>query len=175
LSLPLGLSSISFTKVLSPAVTDEVSSVSLSTVEPLRSSIPSRGRGDSTSPSSPAGGGGGCSSSPSSPSSPAGGGGGCSSSPSSPAGGGGGCSSSPSSPSSPPPSPASGGCCSSPPSVTLPTKSIISLAVVILDNAFWPTAEGMPPTIGSSNNTKTVSGFIDIIYSLTSKKRYREY
>src|SRR5918992_439637 len=143
LSLPLGLSSISFTKVLSPAVTDEVSSVSasLSTVELLRSSIPSKGRGDSSSspaPSSPAPSGGCCcsSSSFSAPSSPA------------PSGG--------------------GGCCSSSPSVTLPTKSIISLALVILDNPFWPNAEGMPPTIGSSNNTKTVSGFIDIIYSLTS-------
>jgi hypothetical protein len=33
----------------------------------------------------------------------------------------------------------------------------------------------MPLIIGSSNNAKTVSSFIDIIYSLISKKRYREY
>ena len=51
----------------------------------------------------------------------------------------------------------------------------MSLTVVILDNVFWPTAEGMPLIIGSSNNTKTVSSFIDIIYSLINKKRYREY
>jgi hypothetical protein len=57
---------------------------------------------------------------------------------------------------------------SSSPSVTLSTRSIISLAV-ILGNAFWPAAEGMLPTIGSSNNAKTVSRFIDIIYSLSSK------
>jgi len=35
-----------------------------------------------------------------------------------------------------------------------------------VDNAFWPAAAGMPPTIGSSNNAKTVSRFIDIIYIL---------
>src|SRR5919106_1797906 len=50
LSLPLGLSSTSFTKMLSPAVTDDVSSASLATVELLRSSIVSKERGDSVSP-----------------------------------------------------------------------------------------------------------------------------
>jgi hypothetical protein len=38
--------------------------------------------------------------------------------------------------------------------------------VVLVDNAFWPAAAGMPPTIVSSNNAKTVSRFIDIIYIL---------
>src|SRR5918996_1037562 len=160
MSLPLGLSSTSFTKMLSPAVTDDVSSssVSLATVELLRSSIASKERGDSIS--SPPGC---CCCSPSPP--------GC-------------CCCSPSPP----------GCCCcccccccspSSLSVTLPTKSIMSLTVVILDNVFWPTAEldnvfwptaeGMPLIIGSSNNAKTVSSFIDIIYSLINKKRYREY
>ena len=45
----------------------------------------------------------------------------------------------------------------------------MSLTVVILDNVFWPTAEGMPLIIGSSNNAKTVSSFIDIIYSLIAR------
>src|SRR5918996_860697 len=103
MSLPLGLSSTSFTKMLSPAVTDDVSSssVSLATVELLRSSIASKERGDSIS--SPPG----C----------------CCCSPSPP-----GCCCC---------------CCCSPSSlsVTLPTKSIMSLTVVILDNVFWPTAE----------------------------------
>src|ERR687892_120003 len=159
MSLPLGLSSTSFTKMLSPAVTDDVSSssVSLATVELLRSSIASKERGDSIS--SPPG----C----------------CCCSP------------------SPPGCCCCCCCCCSPSSlsVTLPTKSIMSLTVVILDNVFWPTAEldnvfwptaeldnvfwptaeGMPLIIGSSNNAKTVSSFIDIIYSLINKKRYREY
>src|ERR687896_332525 len=136
LSLPLGLSSTSFTKMLSPAVTDDVSSASLATVELLRSSIVSKERGDSVSP--PPDDNGCCCSA-------------CSL-----------CSAS-----APPDD--DGCCCSacSPtPSVALPTKSIMSLTVVILGNVFWPTAEGMPLIIGSSNNAKTVSSFIDIIYSL---------
>src|ERR671914_2198103 len=52
-SLPLGLSSTSFTKALSPAVTDDVSSASLTNGELLRSSIASKGRGDSITSSSP--------------------------------------------------------------------------------------------------------------------------
>src|SRR5918992_1309149 len=159
MSLPLGLSSTSFTKMLSPAVTDDVSSssVSLATVELLRSSIASKERGDSIS--SPPGCCCCCCCSPSPPGcccccccspSPAG----CCSSPAPPAGGC--CFRSPSPP---------GCCCCCSPSslsVALPTKSIMSLTVVILDNVFWPTAEldnvfwptaeGMPLIIGSSNN-----------------------
>src|ERR671918_779714 len=179
MSLPLGLSSTSFTKMLSPAVTDDVSSssVSLATVELLRSSIASKERGDSIS--SPPGC---CCCSPSPP-------GCCCCSPSPP----GCCCCSPSPPGCCCCSPSPPGCCCccccccspSSLSVTLPTKSIMSLTVVILDNVFWPTAEldnvfwptaeGMPLIIGSSNNAKTVSSFIDIIYSLINKKRYREY
>src|ERR687896_769570 len=150
LSLPLGLSSTSFTKMLSPAVTDDVSSASLATVELLRSSIVSKERGDSVSP--PPDDDGCCCSA-------------CSL-----------CSTSalplrsPCSLCSTSAPPDDNGCCCSAcsptPSVALPTKSIMSLTVVILGNVFWPTAEGMPLIIGSSNNAKTVSSFIDIIYSL---------
>jgi hypothetical protein len=41
---------------------------------------------------------------------------------------------------------------------------------LVVDNAFWPAAEGMPPTIGSSNKAKAVSRFIDIIYTLLVRK-----
>jgi len=53
--------------------------------------------------------------------------------------------------------------------VILPTRSPISLTVV-LDNAFWPAAEGMLPIIGSSNKAKAVSMFIDILYTLSVRR-----
>jgi predicted O-methyltransferase YrrM len=49
------------------------------------------------------------------------------------------------------------------------------LPIVVLDNAFWPAAVGMPPIIGSRNKAKAVSMFIDILYSLSRKRRYGEY
>src|SRR5215211_1261166 len=114
MSLPIGLSSTSFTKMLSPGVTYEVSA-SLTNGILLSPSIASKGRGDSFSVSL---------------------------------------------------------------SVTLlSTRSIMSLAV-ILDTAFWPTTEGMlppPPTRESSNSANAVSRFINIIYSLSRKKRIGKY
>ncbi len=44
------------------------------------------------------------------------------------------------------------------------------MSLVVVDKAFWPTAEGILPTIGSSNKAKAVSRFIDIIYTLLVTK-----
>src|SRR5215211_3130484 len=114
MSLPIGLSSTSFIKMLSPAVTYDVSA-SLTNGILLSPSIASKGRGGSLSVSL---------------------------------------------------------------SVTLSTRSIMSLAV-ILDTAFWPTTDGMllmpPTTKDSSNSANAVSRFIIIICSLRRKKRFGKY